>query len=77
MIHSIFNIAIFRFRPDIEAIWDSIVGGRKLVDPSTILPVNFETFTSSDAVITLDQFVQFWSVFIPCFIFLDNTFEIC
>ncbi len=77
MIYSIFNVAIFRFRPDIEAIWDSIVGGRKLVDPSTILPVNFESFASSDAVITLDQFVQFWSVCLSHLSYSWIIFEIC
>lgn len=43
-----------------EAIWDSIVSGRPLLDPTAPLNIDPENFQSKDAVISLDQFVRFW-----------------
>lgn len=49
-----------RKRPDIEAIWDCIVAGKSLDNSADPLPVNLESFASVDAVISLEQFINFW-----------------
>ena len=49
-----------RKRPDVEAIWEAIVTGNALPHASEPLPINMDAFPSVDAVISLEQFINFW-----------------
>lgn len=48
-------------RSDLEAIWASIVAGESLCRPIEHLTIDANSSPSKDSVISLDQFIKFWS----------------
>jgi hypothetical protein len=61
---SVETILIYLHSSDLEAIWKSIVASETLCRPIEHLTIDLSTSYSKDSVISLDQFIKFWCVYL-------------
>eukprot|EP01038_Epipyxis_sp_PR26KG_P009243 gene9243-12457_t len=54
-------MGFIRKRPDLEALWTSIV--EKRIIPSETLEIDEKSFLTESAIITLEDFINFWSLY--------------